>query len=80
MGLEPVYWSCWGTDWETISPERIVELVAPDLAPGAVILLHDSPRYAHRPSAEPTVGALRLVAERAAAAGLGLTTLGDAAA
>jgi peptidoglycan/xylan/chitin deacetylase (PgdA/CDA1 family) len=58
LGLEPVYWSAWGSDWEAIGPERIAELVARDLDAGAVVLLHDSARYATRPSAEPTAAAL----------------------
>ena len=36
------------------SAGRIAELVSRDLADGAIVLLHDSPRYADRPSAEPT--------------------------
>jgi peptidoglycan-N-acetylglucosamine deacetylase len=80
MGLEPVYWSAWGADWETISPERITELVVPDLAPGAIVLLHDSPRYAHRPSAVPTVEALPLIAAEAQSLGVPFVTLGEATA
>ena len=78
LGLEPVYWSAWGTDWETISPERIAELVLPDLAPGAVVLLHDSPRYGHRPSARPTVDVLPLIAARVAGLELPFLTLAEA--
>lgn len=78
LGLEPVYWSAWGTDWETITPQRIADLVIPDLSAGAVVLLHDSPRYSHRPSARPTVDALPLIAARAAELGLPFLTLADA--
>jgi peptidoglycan-N-acetylglucosamine deacetylase len=78
LGLEAVYWSAWGTDWETITPERIAELVIPDLSAGAVVLLHDSPRYSHRPSARPTVEALPLIAAGAAERGLPFLTLSDA--
>jgi peptidoglycan-N-acetylglucosamine deacetylase len=78
LGLEPVYWSAWGTDWETISAQRIAELILPDLAAGAVILLHDSPRYSHRPSARPTVDALPLIAARAEELGLQFLTLVEA--
>ena len=79
LGLEPVYWSAWGTDFETITPQRIADLVIPDLTPGAVVLLHDSPRYAHRPSARPTVEALPLIAARATELGLPFLTLAEAA-
>jgi peptidoglycan-N-acetylglucosamine deacetylase len=78
LGLEPVYWSAWGTDWETITPQRIADLVIPDLSAGAVVLLHDSPRYSHRPSARPTVEALPLITPRAAELGLPFLTLADA--
>jgi peptidoglycan-N-acetylglucosamine deacetylase len=58
LGLTPVYWSAWGADWEPIPAERIAELTIRDLEPGAIVLLHDSPRYANRPSAVPTAEAL----------------------
>ncbi len=78
LGLEAVYWSAWGTDWETISPERIADLVIPDLSAGAVVLLHDSPRYSHRPSARPTAEALPLIAARVSELGLSFATLTEA--
>ena len=78
LGLEAVYWSAWGTDWETISPQRIADLVIPDLSPGALVLLHDSPRYGHRPSAQPTVDALPLIVANAAERGLPFLSLTEA--
>jgi peptidoglycan-N-acetylglucosamine deacetylase len=78
LGLEAVYWSAWGTDWETISPQRIAELVIPDLSAGAVVLLHDSTRYGHRPSAQPTVEALPLIAAKVAELGTSFLTLAEA--
>jgi peptidoglycan/xylan/chitin deacetylase (PgdA/CDA1 family) len=78
LGLEAVYWSAWGTDWETISPQRIAELVIPDLSAGAVVLLHDSRRYGHRPSARPTAEALPLIAARVEELGLPFLTLAEA--
>ena len=75
-GLEPVYWSAWGEDWESLAPERIADLVCRDLRPRLIVLLHDSPRYAHRPSARPTADAIPLIAERARAAGLAISGLG----
>jgi peptidoglycan-N-acetylglucosamine deacetylase len=78
LGLEAVYWSAWGTDWETISPERIAELVVPDLSDGAIVLLHDSSRYGHRPSARPTVEALPLITASAAELGKPFVTLAEA--
>ena len=79
LGLEPVHWSAWGCDWEAIAAERIAELANRDLADGAVLLLHDSPRYAHRPSAEPTAAAIGAIAAHARQLGLRLVTLGEAA-
>jgi peptidoglycan/xylan/chitin deacetylase (PgdA/CDA1 family) len=71
VGLDPVYWSAWGMDWETISAERILGLVEPDLAGGAILVLHDSARYAERPDVTPTIDAIALIA--ACAAGRGVT-------
>ena len=62
LGLEPVYWSAWGMDWEPLPAERIAELATRDLSAGAILLLHDSARYAARASAEATAAAVRLIA------------------
>ena len=69
-GLTPVYWSGWGCDWEPVPAERIADLVVRDLMPGTIVLLHDSPRYAYRDSAEPTVAALALILAAARERGL----------
>jgi peptidoglycan/xylan/chitin deacetylase (PgdA/CDA1 family) len=69
-GLQPVYWSAWGEDWEDLAADRIADFVTRDLSPGAVILLHDSPRYGHRSSARATVAALPLIAAAMAERGL----------
>ncbi len=65
LALEPVLWSAWGLDWEEIPAPRIAELVAKDLAPGAIVLLHDSARYAPRASAAATAEAIPLIAAAA---------------
>ena len=78
MGLQPVYWSAWGLDWEDIGPDRIADLVVRDLGPGAVVVLHDSPRYADRPSAQATAQAIPAIAAAAADQGLKWATLGQA--
>jgi peptidoglycan-N-acetylglucosamine deacetylase len=75
LGLSPVYWSAWGGDWEPIPPPRIADLVVRDVAPGAVVLLHDSARYAYRESAAATAEALPAVLKAIAAAGLELVEL-----
>ena len=67
--------SAWGMDWEPLPPERIVELVERDLAPGTIVLLHDSSRYGHRPSALPTAQALPAIADGCSSHGLELVAL-----
>jgi peptidoglycan/xylan/chitin deacetylase (PgdA/CDA1 family) len=69
-GLQPVYWSAWGEDWEDLAPDRIADFVTRDLCPGVVILLHDSPRYGHRSSARATAAAVPLIAAAMAERGL----------
>src|SRR5947209_1192574 len=76
LGLEPVYWSAWGMDWEPLPGERVAELASRDLAPGAIVLLHDSVRYAHRPDTTPTAAAVGPLAELAGERGLTFRTLG----
>ncbi|MFN2615873.1 MAG: polysaccharide deacetylase family protein, partial [Thermoleophilaceae bacterium] len=75
LGLQVVYWSAWGMDWEALAAERLAELVRRDLTGGAIVLLHDSPRYGHRPNALPTAEALPAIAEACASRGLTLTGL-----
>ena len=74
LGLTPVYWSAWGCDWEPIPADRIAELTIRDLVPGAIVLLHDSPRYANRPSAAPTAEALPAIFAALDERGLGTRT------
>jgi hypothetical protein len=49
-----------------------------DLDDGSIVLLHDSARYAVRPTAAPTAGALAKIGSAAAAKGLRLVTLSEA--
>ena len=62
-------------DWEPLRPDRIAELSARDLDDGAILLLHDSARYAPRPSARPTAEALPAILEAARECGLRLAGL-----
>jgi peptidoglycan/xylan/chitin deacetylase (PgdA/CDA1 family) len=75
LGLEPVYWSAWGMDWETIAAERVLDIVERDLAPGTIVVLHDSARYGHRPDVAPTVAAIAPIAAAATARGLAFDPL-----
>jgi peptidoglycan/xylan/chitin deacetylase (PgdA/CDA1 family) len=76
LGL--AYWTAWGQDWEESSPARIASLVGRDLAPGSIVLLHDSARYAQRTSAAATAGAVPLIAAAAREAGIDLVSLSAA--
>lgn len=78
LGLEVAYWSTWGLDWEPLSSERISARVNRDLDDGAVVLLHDSARYAVRANAVETARAIEAIARRASELGLDLVTLGEA--
>ncbi len=77
LGLEPVYWSSWGMDWEAIGSDRIADLVCRDLGDGAIVLLHDSPRYGHRPDAQATADAIAAIAAHAAEKQIRLAPLGE---
>jgi len=77
LALEPVYWSAWGLDWAPIDAGQIAGLVEPDLAEGAIVVLHDSARYAPREDAGPTVEAVSLVAQVAEIRGLSLLSVGE---
>jgi peptidoglycan/xylan/chitin deacetylase (PgdA/CDA1 family) len=79
LGLAPVYWSAWGMDWESIGPERVADLACRDMAGGMILLLHDSARYADRPSVDATAEALEAIAARAGELGLALGPIGGAA-
>lgn len=78
LELEPVYWSAWGLDWESVDADRIAELAVRDLDEGAIVLLHDSSRYAPRTSTLPTAEAILRIAAAARERGLELTTLAEA--
>ena len=78
LGLEVAYWSTWGLDWEPLPSDRIARRVNRDLGDGGIVLLHDSSRYAVRPSAVETARAIEAIAARAAELRLDLVTLGAA--
>lgn len=78
LGLQLAYWSAWGQDWDPIPAARIAGLIERDLAPGAVVLLHDSALYAEREDARATVEAVPLIAAAAEARGIALTSLARA--
>jgi peptidoglycan/xylan/chitin deacetylase (PgdA/CDA1 family) len=78
LGLDVVYWSAWGFDWEALDAQQIAATVAAGMVDGAVVLLHDSARYGRRASARATAAAIPLIAATAAQRHLALTCLGEA--
>jgi peptidoglycan-N-acetylglucosamine deacetylase len=78
LGMTTVYWSAWGLDWEKVNATRIASVALAEIDDGSILLLHDSPRYARRTSARPTVEAIPLIASDLEARGLSLASLGDA--
>jgi peptidoglycan/xylan/chitin deacetylase (PgdA/CDA1 family) len=75
LDVELAYWTAWGQDWEPLPAERIAALVVRDLRPGTVVLLHDSPLYAEREDAGPTIAAIEPIAAAAGERGLRLLSL-----
>lgn len=78
LGMSTVYWSAWGLDWERVDATRIADVASEQLDDGGILLLHDSARFARRPSALPTAHAIPLIAERASARGWSLLSLSQA--
>jgi peptidoglycan/xylan/chitin deacetylase (PgdA/CDA1 family) len=78
LGLEIVYWSGWGLDWEEIGAGAISAEAISSLTPGAIVLLHDTARYGRRRSAQPTADALGAIVEQGEHMGLRWTTLSGA--
>jgi peptidoglycan/xylan/chitin deacetylase (PgdA/CDA1 family) len=78
LGLQPVYWSAWGLDWEALDAGRIAELACRDLAEGAIVLLHDSRRFGSRLSCMPTADAVPLICAGAQTKRLRVASLASA--
>jgi peptidoglycan-N-acetylglucosamine deacetylase len=78
LDLELAYWSAWGQDWEAIPAATIAKLVLRDLGPGGIVLLHDSPLYAEREDAAPTIAAIPLLADALQERGLRATSISSA--
>ena len=70
-GLEPLLWSAWGRDWERrATPATIAARATRGLAPGDVVLLHDSDAYSSRGSWRSTAAALPSILDAVAALGV----------
>jgi peptidoglycan/xylan/chitin deacetylase (PgdA/CDA1 family) len=76
-GWTPVHWSAWGEDWrEGEDTQTIADRVIADLAPGAIVLLHDG-RREKRMDCERMLGALELVLAEARRRGLEAVTVSE---
>jgi peptidoglycan-N-acetylglucosamine deacetylase len=70
-GLRPLLWSRWGRDWERrATAASIARRATRDLAPGDVVLLHDSDAYSSSGSWRATAAALPSVLEAIADLGV----------
>jgi peptidoglycan/xylan/chitin deacetylase (PgdA/CDA1 family) len=70
-GLLPLLWSAWGRDWERrASAATISRRVTRRLAPGDVVLLHDSDAYSSPDSWRRTAAALPSILDAVAALGV----------
>ena len=77
-GLQLVLWTTWGLDWRPNATGRSVAAnVDRTFRPGATVLLHDSDITSTPGSWRSTLAALPMLAERWAAAGLKVGTLGE---
>ncbi len=78
LTLEPVLWTAWGRDWRAeATPESVAGDVVRDLGPGGTVLLHDSDCTSAPGSWRSALGALPLLADACAAAGLEVGPLAD---
>ena len=71
LGYRPLLWSTWGRDWERrATPASIARRATRRLAPGDVVLLHDSDAYSSAGSWMKTAAALPSVLAAVAATGV----------
>ena len=76
-GWTCVHWSALGYDWEEqATPASVAGHVLEGLAPGAIVLLHDS-RRALPMHPEPVIGATEILLDELEARGLRPVALGD---
>jgi peptidoglycan/xylan/chitin deacetylase (PgdA/CDA1 family) len=75
--LEVVLWSVWGREWTGADPARVAARVTASLAPGAVVLLHDSDAFSPPGSAAKVLAALGPIAEGLDRLGLRTATLDE---
>jgi peptidoglycan/xylan/chitin deacetylase (PgdA/CDA1 family) len=76
-GLRTVLWSGWGREWAAPDAAAVAARVRAALAPGAVVLLHDSDAFSPPGSVQRTLDALDTVAADLHARGLRTATLDE---
>jgi peptidoglycan/xylan/chitin deacetylase (PgdA/CDA1 family) len=76
-GLEVVLWSAWGREWTRAAPAEVAARVTTALAPGAVVLLHDSDAFSPPGSAARALAALGPIADGLDRLGLRTATLDE---
>ncbi len=74
-GLQLVLWSAWGREWDEPDAAHVARRVTAGLAPGAIVLLHDSDVDSPAGSAQRTLDALEAIAGELDRRGLHAVTL-----
>jgi peptidoglycan-N-acetylglucosamine deacetylase len=78
LGLTPVLWSAWGREWTPgATPDSVYATLARDLEGGVTVLLHDSGCTSPPGSWQAGLGALPLLLDHCAAAGLRVGPVGE---
>ncbi len=78
MGLTPVLWGAWGREWTAgATADSVYATLARDLEGGVTVLLHDSGCTSPPGSWQAGLGALPLLLDHCAAAGLLVGPLGE---
>lgn len=77
MGWSTVLWSAWGREWATRDAQSVAARITRRLAPGAIVLLHDSERYGPPGMAQRALDALPLIAHEMSRRALRAVTLDD---
>jgi peptidoglycan/xylan/chitin deacetylase (PgdA/CDA1 family) len=75
MGWSTVLWSAWGREWATGDAQSVAARITRRLAPGTIVLLHDSDRFGPEGMWRTGLEALGRVADEMAARSLGGVTL-----
>jgi peptidoglycan/xylan/chitin deacetylase (PgdA/CDA1 family) len=75
--LVPVLWSCWGREFAQPSAEAVAARVRRGLAPGSIVLLHDSDQFCGEGSVAAVEGALPAIADQLGRLHLSTVTMSE---